>query len=115
MRSVGRSIGRSGGWGVRSFFSSSQDADEKKVEERRVAAAERQRQLDALRVMSAAELKEATREQQGTLLAKIKERQGRIHATLAASAKEELKILRVEARKAAGLDGEEEEGEGVVF
>lgn len=71
--------------------------------------AERQRQLAALRVMDAAQLKEATRAQQGTLLAKIKERQGAIHAALVANAKEELKVLRAEAREAAGIAEEDED------
>lgn len=85
--------------------------NEEKVKERKRIAAERQRQLDALRVMDAAQLKEATRAAQGSLLAKIKERQASIHAALAASAKEELKRLKAEARKAAGMtpEGEEEE------
>lgn len=84
--------------------------NEKKAAERKKAAAERQRQLDALRVMNAAQLREATRAQQGTLLAKIKERQDAVHAALVANAKEELKTLRAEARKAAGItEGEDEE------
>lgn len=82
------------------------------MRERKEAVAERQRQLDALRVMDAAQLKEATRAQQGTLLAKIKERQGVIHAALVANAKEELKALRAEARKAAGITEEDEDEEG---
>lgn len=73
------------------------------MKERKRLMAERQRQLDSLRVMDAAQLKEATRAQQGTLLAKIKERQSRVHAALAVSAKEELKRLKAEARKAAGM------------
>lgn len=88
--------------------------DEEKVKERKRVAEERQRQLDALRVMNAAQLKEATRAQQEKLLAKIKERQTRIHAEIAAAAKEELKLLKAEARKAAGITDvadEEEEGE----
>lgn len=91
-----------------------------KVKERKRIAAERQRQLESLRVMDAVQLKEATRAQQGSLLAKIKERQSCIHAALAASAKEELKNLRAEARKAAGMVGtgedeeeEEEQGDGL--
>lgn len=92
-----------------------------KVKERKRIAAERQRQLESLRVMDAAQLKEVTRAQQGSLLAKIKERQSCIHAALAASAKEELKNLRAEARKAAGVAGadeeemekEEEQGDGL--
>lgn len=82
-----------------------------KVKERKRIAAERQHQLESLRVMDAAQLKEATRAQQGSLLAKIKERQSCIHAALAASAKEELKNLRAEARKAAGVVGADEEEE----
>lgn len=91
-----------------------QDANEEKVRERRRVQAERQRQLDALRVMNAAQLKEATRTAQGTLLAKIKERQARVHAAIASSAKEELQRLKAEARKAAGMsveEGDEEEGD----
>lgn len=61
--------------------------------------------------MNAAQLKEATRAQQGTLLAKIKERQDAVHAAIVANAKEELKSLRAEARKAAGITGEDEEEE----
>lgn len=77
--------------------------NEEKVKERKLLMEERQRQLDSLRVMDAAQLKEVTRAQQGTLLAKIKERQSRVHAALAVSAKEELKRLKAEARKAAGM------------
>lgn len=94
------------------YILSSQDVDEEKVKERKRIAAERQRQLDALRVMNAAQLKEATRAQQEKLLAKIKERQTRIHAEIAAAAKEELKLLKVEARKAAGITDEDEDEEG---
>lgn len=81
------------------------------MKERKRIAAERQQQLDALRVMSAAQLREATRAQQFSLLAKIKEKQDRIHAAIAASAKEELKALRAEARKAAGIVYEDGEGD----
>lgn len=90
--------------------------DEEKVKERKRIAAERQRQLDALRVMNAAQLKEATRAQQEKLLAKIKERQTQIHAEIAAAAKEELKLLKAEARKAAGITdvADEDENEGDV-
>ena len=59
--------------------------------------------------MDSAQLKAATRAQQSSLLAKIKERQGAVHAALVAKAKEELKALRTEARKAAGITGEDDE------
>ncbi|CAN0214352.1 unnamed protein product, partial [Discosporangium mesarthrocarpum] len=69
------------------------DADEERREELRQIAGERQRQLDALRVMGPSQREDSTRERKDNLVARIKQRQQRIHAELEASMREELARL----------------------